>query len=79
MQKAFGVRVTRRGGANGDAAQPLAVAAEDESAAALVAAAVFGDQAEAEVLRELSPDEVRDYGLDLSRRHDVKALPALNL
>jgi hypothetical protein len=79
MQKGFGVQVRVRNVDGGAAvAQPLAVAAQDESEAALVAAAAFGESAEAEVLRELSAEEVRSYGLDLALRGDIKALPALN-
>jgi hypothetical protein len=79
MQKGFGVRVTMRSG-NGGASvpQPLAVAAGDENEAALFAAAAFGDSAQAEVLRELSAEEARSYGLDLATPGDIKALPALN-
>jgi hypothetical protein len=55
------------------------VAATDERDAELIAAAAAGGgEAQTEVIRELTPDEARDYGLDLAVRGDVKALPALN-
>ena len=78
MQKAFGVRVTIRGAGGGPVLQPLAVAARDERDAELTAAAAAGGGAQTEVVRELTPDEARDYGLDLEVPGDVKALPALN-
>jgi hypothetical protein len=80
MQKAFGVRVAIRGAGGGEPVlQPLAVAARDERDAELIAAAAAGGgDAQTEVVRELTPDEARDYGLDLTVPGDVKALPALN-
>ncbi|HEX8664704.1 MAG TPA: hypothetical protein VF744_11800 [Beijerinckiaceae bacterium] len=79
MQKAFGVRVTIRGAGSDPVLQPLAVAARDERDAELIAAAAAGGAAaHTEVVRELTPDEARDYGLDLTVPGDVKALPALN-
>lgn len=79
MHKGFGVQVTIPSlEGRGATTTPLAVVARDERDAELVAAAAAGGGS-AQVIRELSHDETVDYGLDLGRHGDVKALPALNL
>lgn len=79
MNRAFGVQVTEHDAGRRGPAQPLAVVARDEVDAELVASrSVDLPNAQAEVICELSPDEVRSYGLDLSRHGQVRALPALN-
>ena len=77
--KGFGVQVTIRA-ADGRAGrvQPLVVVARDERDAERVAAAAVRDAADAQTLRALTADEVRNYDLDLDRHGDAKSLPALN-
>jgi hypothetical protein len=57
--------------------QPLVIVAEDEREAELLAASQAAD-GNAEVIRELTADEIEEYGLSLDRHGDVRALPALN-
>jgi hypothetical protein len=76
--KGFGVRVTIRDRDGAPRVQPLVVVARDERDAERVAAAAAGGDVDAETLRALTEDEVRDYGLDLGRHGDAKSLPALN-
>jgi hypothetical protein len=78
MNRAFGVRVTRTDGAS-PRVVPLVVVALDEREAEMIACAAAGDCADAETLRALTETEARNYGLDLSRHGDVKALPELHL
>lgn len=80
MYKGFGVQVTVDGVAGIDAVRPFVVVARDERDAEVVAAgAAGGGTADAEIIRELTADEARNYGLDLDRHGDAKALPVLNL
>ena len=77
MNRAFGVQVT----IGGETAQayPLVVVATGERDAEMVAARAAGGEALATTLRELTPDEAAQLGLDLSRHGDAKALPVLDL
>ncbi|KAA2241058.1 hypothetical protein [Salinarimonas soli] len=77
MNRAFGVQVTMPGDDAG--AYPLVVVATGERDAELVAARAAGGEASAVTLRELTEEEARQYGLDMGRHGDAKALPALNL
>ncbi len=77
--RGFGVQVTVRGTDGGAGrVQPLVVVARDERDAERVAAAAVRDAADAQTLRALTADEVRNYELDLDRHGDAKSLPALN-
>ena len=76
MNKGFGVQVRRHLAGSEPVVQPLAVVATDERDAELVAAAFIGG--DAETIRQLTADEVMNYGLDLSVHGDAKALPILN-
>lgn len=75
--RAFGVQVTPQGGDGRP--HPVVVIARDEFDAELVAAEAAGGRADTRFVRELSEDEAEQYGLDLRRHGDAKALPALNL
>ena len=77
MNKAYGVQVTASNG-RGDPV-PLAVVARNERDAELVASAVAGGEVQAQTLRELSQDEIANYGLDMTRHGVTKALPVLHL
>ena len=80
MNKAYGVSVTvPRLGAARPQAQPWVVVARDEDDAALLVsrACCSGSPIDAETLRELSADEVREHALDLGCHGMAKALPAL--
>ncbi len=77
MNRAFGVQVTLPGDDAG--ARPLVVVARDERDAELVAARAAGAGANASTLRALTADEARQYGLDLARHGDARALPSLDL
>ncbi len=77
MNRAFGVQVTL-GGADAQP-YPLVVVATGERDAEMVAARAAGGEASATTLRELTPEEAAQYGLDLARHGDAKALPSLNL
>jgi hypothetical protein len=80
MNKGFGVTVTVK--QPGDAepkTAPLVVVARDEIDAELVAAKAAGPDAQAETLRELTDEEVREHGLDLEAHGSAKVLPILNL
>jgi hypothetical protein len=76
--KGFGVQVTIRDRNGASHVQPLVVVARDERDAERVAAAAVRDAADAQTLRALTEDEVRNYDLDLDRHGDAKSLPALN-
>ena len=80
MNKAFGVTVTRGDAPNGaiDKAA-LVVVATDELDAELVASRVAGGASAAETMRQLTDDEVVEYGLDLSEHGSAKALAVPNL
>lgn len=75
--KGFGVTVTL-GGAEAEA-KALVVVAKDERDAELVAARLAGAESSVETFRELSPEEVVEYGLDLSEHGSAKALAVPNL
>jgi hypothetical protein len=77
MNRAFGVQVTMPG--EDGQTYPLVVVATGERDAELVAARAAGGEASAATLRELDAEEARQYGLDMTRHGDAKALPALNL
>jgi hypothetical protein len=80
MYKGFGVTVkVRRPGDAQPTSAPLVVVARDERDAEAVAENAAGAGARAEALRELSADEVREHGLDLTAHGTAKALPILNL
>lgn len=77
MNRGYGVQVIPRDGQGAASVQPFVIVAADERDAELLAAAAR-DGAEVQVIRALTDDEARDYGLDLGRRGDMKALPVLN-
>ncbi len=80
MNKAFGVTVTvTQPGDQQPKTAPLVVVARDEIDAELVAAKAAGPNAQAETLRELTAEEVREHGLDLQAHGSAKVLPILNL
>ena len=82
MNKAYGVSVTIPSfGGGTPQVQPWVVVATDEQDAALVAvrACCSGASPDAETLRELSPDEIREHDLDLLRHGMARALPTLAL
>ena len=60
-------------GGEGDS-QALVVVATDERDAELVAARLAGPDAGAETFRELTEEEVREYGLDLAEHGSAKSL-----
>ena len=57
----------------------LAVVAADESDAELIAASLVGAGSGVETLRELTEDELLEYGLDLNEHGAAKALAVPNL
>lgn len=70
--KAFGVALATR---DGDGpAQALVVVARDEQDAELVACGFAGADASVETFRELSDQEILEYGLDLSQHGSAKSL-----
>jgi hypothetical protein len=78
MHKGFGVQVTMRSADDRERwAQPMVVVAKDARDAELIAAALAGGTADARTLRELTDDEVREYGLNLNAHGHAKTLPAL--
>jgi hypothetical protein len=80
MNKGFGISATRTDpSVEGTERLALVVVATDELDAELVAARVLGSASEAEVLRELTADEVLEYGLDLEDHGSAKTLPVPNL
>ena len=80
MNKGFGVTVTvTQPGDQAPRTAPLVVVARDEVDAELVAARAAGPNAQAETLRELTDEEVREHGLDLQAHGTPKVLPILNL
>ena len=80
MNKGFGVTVTvTQPGDQAPRTAPLVVVARDEVDAELVAARAAGPNAQAETLRELTDEEVREHGLDLQAHGTTKVLPILNL
>ena len=80
MNKGFGVTVTvTQPGDQAPRTAPLVVVARDEVDAELVAAQAAGPNAQAEILRELTDEEVREHGLDLQAHGTTKVLPILNL
>jgi hypothetical protein len=80
MNKGFGVTVTvTQPGDQEPKVAPLLVVARDEFDAELVAAEAAGPNAQAETLRELTEEEVREHGLDLQAHGSAKVLPILKL
>ena len=80
MNRGFGVTVTvTQPGDRQPKTAPLVVVARDEIDAELVAAKAAGPNAQAETLRELTAEEVREHGLDLQAHGSAKVLPILNL
>jgi hypothetical protein len=80
MNKAFGVTVTvTQPGDQAPKTAPVVVIARDEIDAELIAAEAAGSNAQAETLRELTAEEVREHGLDLQAHGSAKVLPILNL
>ncbi len=80
MNKGFGVTVTvTEPGDSDPKTAPVVVVAQDERDAEVVAAKAAGPNARAETLRELTDQEIREYGLDLQAHGTAKALPILNL
>ncbi|CAO4167444.1 hypothetical protein CLBKND_00983 [Methylorubrum aminovorans] len=80
MNRAYGVQVTARGPDGGELRTvPVLVVAGDEQDALLVVSEAVGDDAEAEVLRELTDEEIREHGLDLEQRGAAKSLAMLKL
>jgi len=80
MNKGYGVtvKVTQPGDPEPTTA-PLVVVARDERDAEVVAEKAAGPNAHAETLRELTEDEVLEYGLDRDAHGTAKALPILSL
>ena len=79
MSKAFGVAVTTPGPDSESASSAVAVVAADELDAALVAAEIAGADSGADTMRELTPDEVRQHGLDLDQPGTGKIVPVPKL
>jgi hypothetical protein len=80
MNKGYGVTITRVDAGSGAAEKTaLVVVATDELDAELVASRVAGPASEAEIFRELTDDEVLEYGLDLEEHGSAKALAVPNL
>ena len=80
MNKGFGVTVTVAGPVGGEEkTAPLVVVARDERDAELVAARAAGANARADTMRELTEQEIVEYGLDLKVHGSAKALPILKL
>ncbi|MBI1690194.1 hypothetical protein ABEV34_01315 [Methylorubrum rhodesianum] len=80
MNRAYGVQVTARGPDGGEPRiVPVLVVAGDEQDALLVVSEAVGDNADAEVLRELTDEEIREHGLDLEQRGAAKSLAMLKL
>ena len=80
MNKGYGVTITRADTAGGDPEKSaLVVVATDELDAELVAARVAGASSEAEIFRELTDEEVLEYGLDLDDHGSAKSLAIPNL
>ncbi|MER2249685.1 hypothetical protein ABS772_07125 [Methylorubrum podarium] len=80
MNRAYGVQVTAPGPDGGEPRTvPVLVVAGDEQDALLVVSEAVGDDAEAEVLRELTDEEIREHGLDLEQRGAAKSLAMLKL
>lgn len=75
MNKGFGVTVTPVDVDPQTGAKiALVVVATDEQDAELVASRVAGTSAAAETFRELTEDEVLEYGLDLDQHGSAKTL-----
>lgn len=74
MNKAFGVAVTTPGPDGEPEPSAVVVVADDELDAALVAATIAGDTAGADTMRELTPEEIREHGLDLDQPGTGKTL-----
>jgi hypothetical protein len=79
MNKGYGVTVRRLDAEGGSDKAALVVVATDELDAELVASRVAGAASEAETMRELTQEEVREYGLDLDDHGSAKALAVPNL
>ena len=80
MYKAFGVTITfTPPGSTQSTTAPLVVVARDERDAEAVAERAAGGEAMAETLRELSPEEILEHGLDLQVHGSAKSLPILSL
>lgn len=80
MNKGFGVTVTvTQPGDPEPKTAPVVVVARDEQDAEVVAVTAAGPNARAETLRELTRQEILEYGLDLGTHGSAKVLPILNL
>ncbi len=79
MNKGFGVTVTRPRNGGGQDRSALVVVATDEFDAELIATRLAGASGETEIFRELTADEVKEYGLDLSAHGTAKALSVPDL
>ncbi len=80
MNNGYGVTITRvDAGGGAPEKTALVVVATDELDAELVASRVAGPASEAEIFRELTDDEVLEYGLDLEEHGSAKALAVPNL
>ena len=80
MNKGYGVTVTRTDAAGGAPEKSaLVVVATDELDAELVASRVAGAASEAEIFRELTEEEVLEYGLNLDDHGSAKSLAVPNL
>ena len=80
MNKGYGVTVTvTQPGDSDSKTAPVVVVAQDERDAEIVAAKAAGPNARAETMRELTEQEILEYGLDLHAHGSAKALPILNL
>ena len=74
VNKGFGVTITAAGSGAAADSQALVVVARDERDAELVAARLAGPNAGAETFRELTDEEVREYGLDLAEHGSARSL-----
>ena len=80
MNKGYGVTVTvTQPGDSDSKTAPVVVVAQDERDAEIVAAKAAGPNARAETMRELTDQEILEYGLDLQAHGSAKALPIPNL
>ncbi|WP_336490248.1 hypothetical protein [Methylobacterium nigriterrae] len=79
MNKGYGVQVTAASQRDGRrTTAPVLVIATDEQDAALLAAEAAGPDATAEVLRELTKEEILEHDLDLEQLGTMKSLAVLN-
>jgi hypothetical protein len=79
MNKGYGVTIkVAQPGDPEPTTAPLVVVARDERDAEVVAEKAAGPNAHAETLRELTEEEILEYGLDMNAHGTAKALPILH-